>query len=165
MKGTKVLLLSPTEMYVYLPAFGKVRRIASRTKDKGFLGLTFAIEDYFFNTYSDRYSAALASDSGPEVRLLLTPKPGQETPYAKIDMTVAKDKGVATLLKCYDGKGALLKTETRSGFDEQDGVLLPSEIRMVDNTVEGRSTTMLRKSLKVNEDLPDDLFSKRELEK
>ena len=25
MKGTKVLVLSPTQMYVYLPAFGKVR--------------------------------------------------------------------------------------------------------------------------------------------
>src|SRR5262245_8249677 len=31
LKGTKVLILSPTEMYVYLPAFGKVRRIASHT--------------------------------------------------------------------------------------------------------------------------------------
>src|SRR5262245_13058727 len=28
MKGTKVLVLSSTQMYVYLPAFGKVRRIA-----------------------------------------------------------------------------------------------------------------------------------------
>ena len=40
MKGTKVLILSPTQMYVYLPAFGKVRRIASHTKDQGFLGLS-----------------------------------------------------------------------------------------------------------------------------
>ena len=29
MQGTKLLILSPTQMYVYLPAFGKVRRIAS----------------------------------------------------------------------------------------------------------------------------------------
>src|ERR1700733_10051447 len=42
MKGTKVLILSPTQMYVYLPAFGKVRRIASHTKDQGFLGLSFS---------------------------------------------------------------------------------------------------------------------------
>lgn len=32
-------------MYVYLPAFGKVRRIASHTKDQGFLGLTFSQDD------------------------------------------------------------------------------------------------------------------------
>jgi hypothetical protein len=34
MRGTKVLILSPTQMYVYLPSYGKVRRIANHTKDQ-----------------------------------------------------------------------------------------------------------------------------------
>src|SRR5262245_54356139 len=42
--GTKFLSLSPTQMYVYLPAFGKVRRVAARTSE-GFLGLAFSTED------------------------------------------------------------------------------------------------------------------------
>jgi outer membrane lipoprotein-sorting protein len=165
MKGTKALILGPAQAYIYLPAFGKVRRITSPTRDRGFLGLTFGIEDYFFNIFSDQYSAAVASESGDEAKLLLTPKPGQGAPYAKIEMTVSKDKGVATLLKLYDEKGILIKTETRSDYDIQGGILFPTQIRMADNTTEGRSSTMVRKSLKVNEDLSDDLFTKRELQK
>ena len=164
MKGTKVLLLSPTEWYVYLPSFGKVRRIATHVKDKGIFGLTFGIEDYFFNTYSDQYSAALMSESDTETQLFLTPKPGQDPRYAKIEMTVSKDPAVATLLMYYDAKGTLLSTEDRSGYEDQDGVRLPWRIRRTDNTVEGRSTTMLRNSLKVNEEIPDDLFTKRSLD-
>src|SRR5258706_16469000 len=46
MKGTKVLVLSPTQMYVYLPAFGKVRRIASSVAGQGFMGMTYAQDDF-----------------------------------------------------------------------------------------------------------------------
>lgn len=165
MKGTKVLILGLAQRYVYLPAFGRVRRIAGPLKERGFMGLAFAIEDYFFNTFSDQYSAVVSSDSGSEVQLLLTPKPGQETLYAKIEMTVSKDKGVATLLKSYDVKGTLLKTEVRSEYSGQDGILLPTQIRVTDNTTEGRCTIMVRKSIKVNEDIFDGLFTKEALQK
>jgi hypothetical protein len=46
MKGTKVLILSPDQKYVYLPAFGKVRRIASSVGDQGFMGMTFSQDDF-----------------------------------------------------------------------------------------------------------------------
>src|SRR5262249_50561685 len=59
MKGTKVLVLSPTQMYVYLPAFGKVRRIASHTKDQGFLGLTYSQDDLATSAYSPQYTASV----------------------------------------------------------------------------------------------------------
>src|SRR5262249_35132522 len=42
LKGTKVLILSTTEMYAYLPAFGKVRRIASHTNDQSAFGMVFS---------------------------------------------------------------------------------------------------------------------------
>ncbi len=164
MKGTKVLVLGPTEWYVYLPAFGKVRRIASHTKDTTFMGLSFTIDDYFFNTYSEEYSAAAVPDEpAGDVRLLLIPKPGKDLRYAKIDMTVDKQGSVPTLLNHYDEKGTLLKTETRSDYVTKEGVRLATRLKMVDRTREGQWTTLEVKNLEVNADLSDDLFTKRSL--
>src|SRR5690349_12880182 len=78
MKGTKVLVLSSTQMYVYLPAFGKVRRIASGVSDQGFMGMTFSPDD-FQTKFSDLYTATLASEDASVWRLVATPKAGQQT--------------------------------------------------------------------------------------
>jgi outer membrane lipoprotein-sorting protein len=162
MKGTKVLILSPTEMYVYLPAFGKVRRIASSVSDQGFMGMTFSQDD-FVTKYGPQYSAAVASDDAAQVKLVLTPKAGQTTPYAKIEMTVAKDKWVPTEIKLFNAEGKNVKTETRTGYTCQGDVCTATEQKMVDNTKGGAFTKMVRKMWQVNESISDDMFSKRAL--
>ena len=56
MKGTKVLVLSPTQTYVFLPAFGKVRRVASSTRGEGFLVLTFGTDDFVTTRFGGSYA-------------------------------------------------------------------------------------------------------------
>jgi outer membrane lipoprotein-sorting protein len=165
MKGTKVLILSSTQMYVYLPAFKKVRRIASHVTDQGFMGLAFSQDDFATQNYAPLYEAKLVSETGTESKLELTSKPGQETAYAKIEVTVAKDMKVPTELKYYNAEGKNVKTETRTGYTCESNVCTPGELKMVDHTKGGLWTKMVRKSWKVNTDLSDDLFSKRNLEK
>src|SRR5262249_47141675 len=133
MKGTKVLIISPTQMYVYLPAFGKVRRIASHTKDQGFLGLTFSQDDMATTAYSPQYTAAILSEDAADWKLSLTPKAGKDTPYTKIEMTVLKDKKVASELKYFGADGKNVKTETRTGFSCEGDVCTPGELKMTDN--------------------------------
>jgi outer membrane lipoprotein-sorting protein len=164
MKGTKVLVLSSTQMYVYLPAFGKVRRIASGVSDQGFMGMTFSADD-FQTRYSDVYTANLASEDASVWRLVATPKAGQQTPYAKIEFTVAKDKTAPTEIKYFNAANTNVKTETRSNYTCQGNVCAATEDKMVDNTKGGAWTKMIRKTWKVNEALSDDLFTKRALEK
>jgi outer membrane lipoprotein-sorting protein len=162
MKGTKVLILSPTQMYVFLPAFGKVRRIASHTKDQGFLGLTFSQDDMATTAYGAQYTASIAGDDAKTQKLVLTPKAGQETPYSKIEITVAKDNGLPTELKYFNGEGKNIKTETRSGYSCEGNVCTPGELKMVDN-VKGSWTKLIAKSRKVNAEISDDVFSQRNL--
>ena len=45
MKGMRILILSPTRMYIYLPAYKKVRRVASHVSAQGLLGPAFASDD------------------------------------------------------------------------------------------------------------------------
>jgi outer membrane lipoprotein-sorting protein len=162
LKGTKVLVLSPTQMYVYLPSFGKVRRIASHTKDQGFLGLAFSQDDMATTRYGPLYSATVASEDAATWKLTLTPKAGQETPYAKIELTVLKDKKVPSELKYFNAEGKNTKTETRSGFSCEGDVCTPGELKMTDN-LNNAWTRLTARSREVNKEILDDFFTQRNL--
>jgi outer membrane lipoprotein-sorting protein len=162
MKGTKVLILSPTEMYVYLPSFSKVRRIASHTKDAGFLGLTFSQDDMATTRYSDVYTASVVSDDAASTKLALTPKPGKDTAYGKIEIVITKDHMVLSELKYFNTDGTNVKTETRTGYACEGDVCTPGELKMTDNT-KGAWTKLTAKSRKVNAEISDDVFTKRNL--
>jgi outer membrane lipoprotein-sorting protein len=162
MKGTKVLIISPTEMYVYLPSFSKVRRIASHTKDQGFLGLTFSQDDMATTRYGDVYTAAVLSDDASTTKLSLTPKAGKETPYGKIEITVAKDHWVPSELKYFNAEGHNVKTETRGGYSCEGDVCTPGELKMTD-VAKNAWTKLVAKTRKVNVEISDDVFTKRNL--
>ncbi len=162
MKGTQVLVLSPTQMYVYLPAFGRVRRIVSQTKEQGFLGLAFSQDDLAITSYGLQYAGRIVSQTPTQHVLVLTPKAGQETTYARIEITIVKDRMLPLQLKYFNSEGANIKTETRSGYTCEGTVCTPRDIKMVDNT-KRNSTRFVRKSWKQNVAISDDVFSQRNL--
>ena len=161
-QGTKLLINSPTQMYVYLPAFGKVRRIASYTHDWGILGLAFSQDDLATTSYGAQYTGQIAAKTPAQLVLVLTAKDMPSAPYAKIEITVAKDHMVPLQLKYFDAEGANIKTETRSNYACAGAVCTPGEIKMVDN-VKGNWTRLVRKSWQQNVPIPDDAFSARSL--
>ena len=162
MKGTKLLILSPTQMYIFLPAFGKVRRIASHTADQGFLGLAFSQDDMATTSYSSDYSGQIAAETATEWKLVATAKTGQTTTYSKIEFRVRKDKTLPSEIRYFDAAGKNIKTETRTGYSCEGTVCTPGEIKIVDNT-KGNWTKLIRKSWKVNETIADDLFTTRSI--
>lgn len=164
MKGTRVLILSPTQMYVYLPAFGKVRRIASHTGDQSFMGMAFSQDDLATQAFGPEYSAALTTEDPITRTLTLTPKAGKETTYAKIEVVVSKDRNLPAELRYFNKDGKHIKTETRSDYTCEGDVCTATELQMTD-LVHGNRTRLKRKSWRVNEAVSDDLFSKRNLER
>jgi outer membrane lipoprotein-sorting protein len=162
MKGIKLLILSPTQMYIYLPTFGKVRRIASHTHDQGFLGLAFSQDDLATTSYGAQYVGQIAAQTPAQYVLVLTAKDVPNATYAKIEITVAKDRMVPLQLNYFDAEGANIKTETRSNYACAGAVCSPGEIKMVDN-VKGNWTRLVRKSWQQNVAIPDDVFSARNL--
>jgi outer membrane lipoprotein-sorting protein len=163
-KGTKVLILSPSQMYVYLPAYKKVRRIASHATDQGFMGMNFSQDDMSITNYSKMYDATVVSDDGKNIKLSLTAKKDSEAPYPKIEITADKAKNLPSETKYFSDSGKNTKTETRSNYTQDKEIWSPSELKMVDHTKGGQSTTLVRKVWKVNPDIPDSRFSKRALE-
>jgi hypothetical protein len=164
MKGTKVLILSPDQMYVYLPAYKKVRRIASHVTDQGFMGMNFTQDDMSIASYAKMFTATVASDDGKLQKLVLAAKEGTGAPYTKVEMTVEKARNLPLEMKYFSESGAHVKTETRSDYTCENGFCAPTTLKMVDHTKGGQSTTLTRKSWRVNIDISDDRFSKRKLE-
>jgi hypothetical protein len=151
-------------MYVYLPAFGKVRRIANQTSDQSAFGMAFSQDDLATQKYSNSYAAALDTLSDKETKITLTALADKTTSYPRIQMTIARDKNVPTEIKYFNADGKLARTETRSGYTCESDVCTPGTLKMVDHT-KGLTTSLARKKWKVNEPISDDTFSKRNLEK
>lgn len=164
MKGTRVLVLDRRQMYVYLPAYNKVRRVASHVQSQGFMGTMFADADMSTTRFGEAYQAELKAETDAGWTLSLTPKPGEETAYARLEIDVAKANTLPTTIRYYDGKGTHLKTEERSAYFCQGDVCQPGHFKMTDHTRKDAYTTLTQKMEKLNAGLPDDRFSQRALQ-
>ena len=161
MKGTKVLTISPTEMYIYLPAFGKIRRIASHVTEQGFLGTALSQRDMTLTRYADKYTAKVSRDAGGKKVLALTAK-NDKAPYPKLEVTVDKDKLLPAHVKYFNDDGKHIKSEQRRDYKCAKGYCVPGAMKVTDHTT-GVTSILYLKKHKVNPKLDKSLFSKRVL--
>jgi outer membrane lipoprotein-sorting protein len=164
-KGMRTLVLSVNQMYVYLPAFRKVRRVASHVRDQGFMGSAYSYDEMAIVTYGDVFSAKLVSENDQAWVLELTRRPGQEFSYPKVDMVIDKKVLQPTSIKYYSDKGALLKSEVRSDYECQSGVCNPKLMVLTDHTRNNLVSKMVRRKWRLNVGTPDSFFTQRDLQK
>lgn len=160
--GTKVLMVGKEAPLVYEPAFGTIKRLGEIPGVYNF-GMAFSQGDLAAMAYSGDYIAQVGSESATETKLVLTRKSDRTPTYAKIEITMDKAKTLPIELKYYSEKGLHVKTETRSNYTCEDKICTPGELKMVDHTKAGLTTKLTRKKWKVNEEMSDELFSKRAL--
>ena len=165
MKGTRVLVLSRAQMWVYLPAYRKVRRVASHVKQQGFMGTTYSDEDMSTTQFGAVYAAEKMTESETEVDLRLTPRDGTDSTYGKVEMTVRKDLMLPSKLRFFNRDGVLIKTEVRDSYDCNDGVCTPGRLKMTDHSRSDAWTVLKATDRKVNQGVSDGLFSVRNLER
>lgn len=164
-KGMKLLVVSRAQMYTYLPAYKKVRRIASHIRAQTMFGADFNYDDMSTVTYSDVYQAKLAAQSKTHWTLIVTRRPGAESPYPKIEMQVRKADNVPDVLFYFNDKGAKIKTETRSDYECRGKICTAARMKMVDHTRNGHWTEIVRSKWQINTDVPDRTFSVRSLQR
>jgi hypothetical protein len=164
-KGMKVLVASLTQMYVYLPAYHKVRRVASHTRSQGFMGTALSQDDMSITTYLDVYAPKLVKETKSEWVLELTRRPGQSHPYPRIDMAISKHNHHPLWFHLFNEKGVKLKSETRSDYSCQAGNICTARVhRVTDHTRNGMWTELRRTNWKTNTGAPDSDFTPRALQ-
>ncbi|MCP4873089.1 MAG: outer membrane lipoprotein-sorting protein [Proteobacteria bacterium] len=164
MKGTKALVRAHDQMYIYLPAYNKVRRVASSMTSGGFMGTTFSNDDISTVLYGPVYEGSLQSETDTAWVLVLTPKADAKTAYGKLVMTVSKKYIQPDTIEYFNRKDQHVKTETRSGYTCEGDVCNAESMKMVDHTRGDASTELVRRTWKVNTGVGDDEFSVRNLQ-
>ncbi len=163
-KGVTFLTLSDDQMYIYMPAFKKIRRIASSAKNENFMGTDMSYEDLAETSYSKKYTPKLVSETGDEAVLELIAKKGSDAAYSKLIITTQKKTWLRKSMELYNKSGKLIKKMNIKQSSIISGYPTPTEIVMKDMS-SGHSTKMIMDDVKYDSGLKDSLFSKRKIKR
>ena len=114
--------------------------------------------------FGSMYSAELRAETDTTWTLRLTPKDGEKTAYAAIEIDASKENKLPATLRYFDGKGEHVKTESRSEYFCKEEVCQPGFFKMVDHTRGDAFTTLKQDMTGLNEGLSEDLFTQRALQ-
>ena len=157
--GIAVLALPDDIMYLYLPAFGKERRISSSVKNQNFAGTDFSYDDMEPIPYSDKYIPKLIKTEGDVIVLELTPKKHSE--YSRIMVNINKTNFYPEIMEYYDKGNTKIKAAKYS-FKRLGNYWNAEEIEMSDQKKNHR-TKMKMTNVKYDTGLTDDDFTIRKL--
>ena len=153
--GMATLSLSDDVMWVYMPAFGKPKKISMTSKDQSFTGTDFSLEDMSMNPYASRYTPELLESGGDVYVLSLTPKSAKSY-YSKIIVKVSQTYGYPLAMDYYDLKGKKFKEATYK-YEKVGKYWNASEVVMKD-LEKNHSTRTILSEIKFDQGLADDLF-------
>lgn len=163
------------QRFLYLPALGRVRRIAGAETQESFVGSDFTYEDIGgreFDEYTYAFAGGASGDAAwtptggsaqPAWRLESTRKdPAAEFP--RIVSLVLKDSFVVAGAEIYNRRGERQKVYTVRRLERVEGIWTVMESEMT-NALERTRTELVVESIGYNVGLAEADFSRRELER
>ncbi len=160
------------DQWLYLPALKKTKRIASGDKSGSFMGSDFTYADMASRPL-DRYEYTLMKETEVggvpvwQVESIPDPEEVDETGYTKSIGFIRKDNHVLIRAVSWVKKGGRLKYLEVKKLEEIDGIWVATEMTMT--TKKGKQTlhsTIIRQhDVRFGQDLSEDMFSVRQLEK
>ncbi|MGO8996580.1 MAG: outer membrane lipoprotein-sorting protein [Polyangiaceae bacterium] len=162
-KGMSVLVEDRDTVYVYLPGFRKVRRVATSAMSQPMVGSDLSSEDMATASWTQSYDASLAKEDDTSWWLSLVPKPGVTTSYAKIVHRVDKAHFLQTETHYFNASGQEVKSFVGSDPTNYGGVLRYRLLVFSDPRT-GHRSELETTSAKYNQGLSDDLFTVRQLQ-
>jgi hypothetical protein len=170
-KGTRFLTMDnasgKSDQWIFLPALGKVRRIAASESGGSFMGTDFSYDDM---SLMDRdldldVHTLLREESlnGASCYVIQSvPKDGG-FPYSKTVSWIDKANYRIYRSEMYDRRGNLEKAMEMSGYRDIQGRDTPTETK-VSTLAAGTSTTIYMDIIKYDDPIPEGVFSTAYLE-
>jgi len=168
-EGTSFLTLTEDgqeNMWLYLPAIGNVRKIASHMRSGSFVGTDFSYNDISMvggSDYKSEYNSTLKEEVEYDNRtcyLLESTPTKEDIQYSKMKMWVNKANYMPLKIEFYDSEGESLKVMTNEDIKEIDGHLTPQKITMK-NVQAGTQTILKLSNVEYNIEIPDKIFTTR----
>lgn len=166
-RGTSMLVIEREarydDVFVYLPAFRRTRRVSAAQRADSFFGTDFSYEDLEPKKAVDYDSKIVGGDavgSVPCVVIEVRARPHMESGYERTTSCVDTQRGVALWTDFYR-KGQLwkrLQCEPASIREVGRGKFLPFRFH-VETLAAGSETVLETESHEMQDDIPDALFS------
>lgn len=161
MKGMATLVRSPSEVYTYLPAQRKIRRVAAHKMGQSLAGSDMTNDDMAFASWVAAYSPKLESETADAWVVRATAKGA--APYPTAMITITKDGYQPIEYKFMNDKGEVVKIFSNTELKDWGGYKRCQKVT-VTTVATGHKTILELKAFKINQGYDDDMFSKRELE-
>lgn len=161
-RGIGFLSLPNEVMYVYLPAYGRTRRIASHVKNTKFAGTDFTYEDMEAVRYAEKWTPRFLREDDGQYVLELKPKEGTKTQYSRMIMWVRSDIFFPSRVELYDRADRLGKVLALDRLEKIGDYWVSRQMTMED-VKEKRKTILALEEIKLDSGLKDEVFTERYL--
>ncbi len=160
--GIATLSLPDDVMWLYMPAFGKPKKISLLAKSQSFTGTDFSYEDMDSKTYSERYTPTLLSTASDTVNILELKPKSDKSKYTKIILYQNKKYFYPEKMDYYDKHDDLFKTAIYKY--KKSGPYWYAENVLMTDIKKDHSTQITMKDMKFDQGLKDDDFTVEKLE-
>jgi len=162
-RGVGFLVLSDNEMYLYMPAFKKIRRIASHVKHQSFMGTDFSYDDISTTEYTKHYTGKLLKEIDKEYIIEAKRKKSSDKEYDKLKMWVDKTSFLPTKVEMYK-KNKLRKVMTNNKIEKIGKYWMATDI-VITNVKKKHKTRLNLENLKFDKAVKSSIFTKRFLKR
>lgn len=176
-RGTKTLLIEHTgkddDMWIYLPAMKKVRRLVSNNKKDSFVGTDISYGDMIGHRVEDWKPAIIGEENIDDKNCWIieflprSTDVSESSGYSKRIVWVGKESFVSIKGKSYDLSGQLLKKFKTKNLQKVDAVnnkWQPMYLE-VENVQTSHKTILEINNYKANQGVSNGLFTTRYLQK
>jgi len=161
-RGIAFLTLPNEIMYLYLPAFHKIRQIASHVKNQNFAGTDLTYDDLSSFEVSKTHTAEFVREEDTMYVLKLTPLDPKGKDYEYLHIYYLKDNYYPVKTEYYDRSGNLWKILERKELKQINNYWISMELEVRD--VKNDHTTISKvEKIDLDIGLDDSVFSKRNL--
>lgn len=154
--GIATLSLPGGTMWLYMPAFGKPKKISLLAKSQAFTGTDFSYEDMVPTPYADRYSAQLIDEKDNAYVLVLTPN-DEESSYSKIVLTLNKKHYYPERMEYYD-RGNRKYKEASYDYEKTGKYWNARQVIMADLQKQ-HMTKIILSDMRFDQGISDDIFT------
>jgi outer membrane lipoprotein-sorting protein len=161
-KGIAFLSLPDEVMFLYLPAFHKIRQIAAHVKNQSFAGTDFNYDDLSEFKLAENHRAEILQEEPEMYVLKLTPADTSGKDYSFLRVWYRKDNFYPMRVEYYDKGESLWKVLERRRLEKVQGYWFAMEMDMKDMKTD-HSTLSRVNRVEFDKGLGDEVFTKRNL--
>ncbi len=163
LKGMAMLAESRNSVYVYLPGYKKVRRVAAHSMNQTVAGSDLTNDDMANTSWGKDWVPTLEKEDDTSWWISLAPKPGTSPQYARVVHRVDKGTFAQRETHYYDAKGEEVKRFMDSDYTDFHGIGR-YKLVVVSDPRTGHRSELETREFKVNQGLKDDVFTVRQLQ-